>query len=169
MSDATTRPAALSARIRSKAAPNSGSPAARTMSICTFNSRAAASRRFNCESVVGLVGLTRTATRRAVDITSTSNWSRFGLRSTFNEATPVILPAGWVRFSTKPSATGSPPISKTIGIEVVAALAASAAGAPPGATMTSTRRLTSSAASAVRRLCWPSAQRNSISTFRPST
>jgi hypothetical protein len=69
-------------------------PALRTFFKSNFNSRAAASRRFNCESVVGLVGLTRIATRRAVAITSTSNWSRFGLRSTFNEATPVILPAG---------------------------------------------------------------------------
>ena len=45
--------------------------------------------------------------------------------------TPVTLPPGRFRLATRPSLTGSPPIVKTIGIVVVAALAASAAGVPP--------------------------------------
>ena len=76
------------------------------------------------DSVVGLVGLTRTATERPPGIASRRNCSRFALRSTLNEVTPVMLPAGRPKLSTRPSAIGSPPISKTIGIEVVADLAA---------------------------------------------
>ena len=40
--------------------------------------------------------------------------------------TPVRLPPGRLRLATRPSWTGSPPVAKTIGIVVVAALAASA-------------------------------------------
>ena len=42
--------------------------------------------------------------------------------------TPVMLPPGRLRLGTRPSWTGSPPVSKTIGMVVVAAFAASAAG-----------------------------------------
>ena len=42
--------------------------------------------------------------------------------------TPVTLPPGRLRLATRPSLTGSPPVAKTIGTVVVAALAASAAG-----------------------------------------
>ena len=42
--------------------------------------------------------------------------------------TPVTLPPGRLRLATRPSLTGSPPVAKTIGIVVVAALAASAEG-----------------------------------------
>ena len=61
--------------------------------------------------------------------------------------TPVALPPGLLRLATRPSATGSPPPEKTIGIFVAAALAAIAV-APPVATITSTCRRTRSAASA---------------------
>src|SRR5262249_48891724 len=37
---------------------------------------------------------------------------------------PVMLPPGWLRLVTKPSRTGSEPVVKTIGMVVVAALAA---------------------------------------------
>ena len=42
--------------------------------------------------------------------------------------TPVTLPPGRLRLATRPSRTGSEPSSKTIGMVVVAAFAASAAG-----------------------------------------
>ena len=74
----------------------------------------------------------------AVGTSSCSSSSRFGPSSTVNEVTPVTLPPGRLRLATRPTSTGSPPIAKTIGIVVVAALAASAAGVPPVATITAT-------------------------------
>ena len=56
-----------------------------------------------------------------------------------------------------------------MGIVAVAAFAASAAGVLPGATITFTRRRTKSAAKTGNRSFWPSAQRKSIVTLRPST
>src|SRR6478736_2620648 len=44
---------------------------------------------------------------------------------------PVTLPPGRLRLVTSPSVTGSAPTAKTIGIVVVAALAANAAGVLP--------------------------------------
>ena len=64
----------------------------------------------------------------AVGTNSCSSSSRFGATSTVNWVTPVTLPPGRFRLATRPSWTGSPPISKTIGMVVVAAFAASAAG-----------------------------------------
>lgn len=52
---------------------------------------------------------------------SRTNSSNFGATSTFNEVTPVILPLGRLRLATSPAATGSAAISKTIGIDLVAA------------------------------------------------
>lgn len=69
---------------------------------------------------------------------------------------------------TIPVLTGSPPITNTIGISVVAALAAMAVGVPPVATMTLTERRTNSVASSGNRSNLPSAQRKSIVAFRPS-
>ena len=45
-----------------------------------------------------------------------------------------------LRLADKTASTGSPPIAKTIGIVVVAVLAASADGCPPVATITATLR-----------------------------
>ena len=58
---------------------------------------------------------------------SCSNSSRFGATSTFNWVMPVTLPPGRLRLATRSSGTGSLPISKTIGMVVVAAFAAMAA------------------------------------------
>jgi len=58
---------------------------------------------------------------------------------------------------------------KTMGIVMVAALAAKAEGVPPVAAMTATCRRTNSAASAGSRSYWTSAQRYSIARFSPST
>src|SRR5262249_51218371 len=53
---------------------------------------------------------------------------------------PVALPPGRARLATRPSLTGSSGMVKTIGIVVVAALAASAGSEPPVATITATCR-----------------------------
>ena len=44
----------------------------------------------------------------------------------------MTLPPGRLRLATRPALTGSPPTVKTIGMVVVAALAASAAEGPAG-------------------------------------
>src|SRR5271166_3767375 len=77
-----------------------------------------------------------------------------------------------VRFdplATKPIATGSPPEPKTMGIVVVAALAANVAWVDKGVAITATWSRTRSAAISGRRSLWSSAQRYSILTFWPST
>jgi hypothetical protein len=71
---------------------------------------------------------------------------------------PVMLPPGRLRLATSPSATGSPPMVKTMGSVVVARLAASAAGSPPVDAITATWRCTRSAASAGNRSSRPSLQ-----------
>jgi hypothetical protein len=53
---------------------------------------------------------------------------------------PVRLPPGRARLDTRPSLTGSSPLPNTMGIVVVAALAASVAAVVPGVTITLTRR-----------------------------
>ena len=87
---------------------------------------------------VGLFGLTATANILLPGRTSRMNSRRLRETSTLRLDTPVRLPPGRDRLLTMPRATGSPPISKTIGIVVVAAFAANATSAPPGATITDT-------------------------------
>jgi hypothetical protein len=60
---------------------------------------------------------------------------------------------------------GSLPMSKTIGMIVVAALAASDADVLPSVAITATRRRIRSAAKSGSRTSCPAAQRNSIATF----
>src|SRR2546425_3281793 len=67
---------------------------------------------------------------------------RFPVRSTPMSVFPVMLPPGWERLVTRPEPTGSETAVKTMGIEVVAPLAARAAGVV-AATITSTLRRTS--------------------------
>jgi DNA-binding beta-propeller fold protein YncE len=52
--------------------------------------------------------------------------------------TPVILPPGRLRLATRPALTGSAPLTKTIGIDDVAAFAASTGAGPPVAAITAT-------------------------------
>jgi hypothetical protein len=61
-----------------------------------------------------------------------------------------MLPPGRLRLATRPVWTGSPPPLKTIGMVVVADLAADAAAVLPGVAMTATRRRTRSAANSGR-------------------
>src|SRR5262249_46842993 len=83
--------------------------------------------------------------------------------------TPVTLPPGLFMLVTRPSWTGSPPVWKTIGIVVVAALAARPGADVTHAAMTLTWWRTRSAASAGNRSYLPSAHRYSIAMLRPST
>jgi hypothetical protein len=73
---------------------------------------------------------------------------RFAESSAAKKETPVKLPPGLLRLDTKPNATGSKPLVKTIGILAVAALADYALTIPPVATINDTPRRTSSSASA---------------------
>ena len=112
-----------------------------------------------------MAGLTSTATRTALGTNSCRSASRFAANSLEKKLIPVRLPPGRARLATRPSLTGSSPTPKTIGIVVVAALAASAAWLPASVAITATRRRTKSAASAGRRSNWPSSQWYSIVTF----
>ena len=113
-------------------------------------------------------GLTNTAMRAASGTNSRRSPSRFAARSAAKKLTPVRLPPGRAKLSTRPSLTGSLPVLKTMVIIVVAALAACADGVSIAA-MTATRRRTRSTASAGSRSVWFSAQRYSIATLSPSS
>jgi hypothetical protein len=80
---------------------------------------------------------------------------------------PVMLPPGCARLSTRPVVTGSVTPMNTIGIVVVACLAACAAFVVT-ATRTSGLGSTSSAASAGSRPNPPPSCRNSMTRFSPS-
>ena len=81
--------------------------------------------------------------------------------------TPVTLPPGRPRLATRPAATGSRFPYTTIGIVVVAALAARAA-AVPTVTIASTRDSTSSRASRGSAATSPPAKRCSSTRFTPT-
>jgi hypothetical protein len=57
---------------------------------------------------------------------SLSSSSLFATSLLTRKLTPVRLPPGRLRLATRPSSTGSPPVTKTIGSVDVAGLAASA-------------------------------------------
>ena len=113
--------------------------------------------------------MTSTANALAFGSNSCISSTRFGATYTFNDVMPVTLPSGRLRLFTSPAATGSTPVSKIIGIVLVAALAAIAEALLPGVAITATWRRTRSAASAGNRSFWPLAQRYSILTLRPSS
>src|SRR5262245_22136359 len=130
--------------------------------------RAAASTSLNVASVLAaFAGLTSTATRAALGTSSRMSSSRFATNSADKKLMPVMFPPGRARLATRPSLTGSSARMKTMGIVVVAALAANAPF--ESVAITATCRRTSSVASAGSRSIWFSAQRYSIATFSPST
>src|SRR5262249_15111223 len=94
--------------------------------------------------------------------------SRLPLSSGAKVDSPVMFPPGRARLATNPLLTGSVSFAMTMGIVVVASLAARVANVPV-VTTTSTLRRTSSAASAGRRSFFPSAYRGSMRMFFPST
>ena len=88
-----------------------------------------------------VLGTAKNAMTLAAGTSSCSKASRFATDSTLNQLMPVTLPPGRLRLDTKPTSTGSCPLLKTIGIDVVAALAASPDSTVPVAAMTLTWRL----------------------------
>ncbi len=130
--------------------------------------RAAASNRFSYTPASGLLELKMMATVTRRGTASLSSSSHFpGMPSVFCKDNPVRLPPGRARLSTRPASTGSPIPATTIGIDVVACLAAIAAEVPV-TMMRSTRASTRSRISAGYRSTRPSAQRSSITRLRPS-
>ena len=81
----------------------------------------------------------------AAGINFRNNSWRFPPSATVKRLTPVMFPPGRARLAMRPNFTGSSPLVITIGIDAVAALAASAAGGEKAA-ITSTCRRTKSAA-----------------------
>jgi hypothetical protein len=67
----------------------------------------------------------------AVGISWCTASSRFASSVRFRLLTPVTLPPGRLRLATMSALIGSEPVSNTIGIVAVAALAARAAGVAP--------------------------------------
>src|SRR5262249_44600870 len=105
-------------------------------------------------ALVVLAGLTSTATRTALGAKSCKSPRRLATSSPKKILTPVALPPGRARLATSPSLTGSSATRKTIGVVVVAALAASAAPGTSGA-ITATRLPTRSVMSDGKRLYPP--------------
>ena len=114
-----------------------------------------------------LVGASRRPTRASLGTASLSISSILVFSSGFKLASPVTFPAGRARLATRPAPTGSPALAITMGIVVVALLAANAAPVP-ATTIRSTLRRTRSAASSGRRSGFCSANRYSMAIFFPS-
>ncbi len=76
----------------------------------------------------GSVALSKAAKRRAEGIISRMSWTFFPPSSEATPATPVTFPPGRARLATSPVSMGLPAGAMTIGIAVVAAFAARAAG-----------------------------------------
>ena len=123
---ATMRASARSRPIVAKAA--SISPIVVALNIWIWSPMAGAA---SCTSrnvgpaVPALAGLTRTAIRTAFGTKSCKSRSPLAATSALKRLMPVKLPPGRARLATRPSLTGSSPTPKTMGIVVVAALAAS--------------------------------------------
>ena len=109
----------------------------------------------------------RSPTRASLGTASLSISSLLVFSSSAKLESPVTLPPGRARLATKPAPTGSPAFVITMGMVVVALLAANAAGVPE-TTIRSTLRRTRSAASSGRRSGFCSANRYSMVIFFPS-
>ncbi len=107
-----------------------------------------------------------TASRRRWGTTSPRSSSRLLATSVDWSESPVTLPPGRARLTTKPPRTGSVANAKTMGIIAVADFTVGTEG--PSVTMRSTWRWTNSAAISASRSGRAFYQRYSISTVRPS-
>jgi hypothetical protein len=94
-------------------------------------------------SVLALFGFTSIPMVVALGTSCRSSSKRFAPNWVAKKTTPVTLPSGRLRLATSPCATGSPPVAKTIGTVVVAALTGMAAIVSP--TITANRRPSRSA------------------------
>ena len=116
----------------------------------------------------GKSGFWRTATGPNSGRTSLSNSSLLPSSAAARRLSPVMFLPGRARLATNPAATGSAPLAAmTMGIVVVACLAAWTIGLPL-ATITSTRNRTSSAARSRTLAGFAPVQRGSSAMFRPS-
>ena len=125
------------------------------MSSCPIR-RAASSASPICDAVVGSLGLMRYAITVAAGTSSRSNPICLAPSNRWKLVTPVAFPPGRLRLATKPVCTGSAPTLKTIGIVLVASVAAFAESSPPLVTMMETCRRTNSSASFCARSYSPS-------------
>src|SRR5262249_47523137 len=140
------------------------------------SSRAAASTsRVSISKVGEFIGSPSQAMVAGGGTNSCSSSRRFVCKGPDPKLTPVILPPGRLRLSTRPVSIGSPPLTNTIGMVEVAARATRMEIFGP--TITAPCRCARSAASAGSRSSLFSAQRISIATlwssmnpasFRPS-
>src|SRR5215475_3478304 len=108
----------------------------------------------------------RIAMRETFGAASLRTSRRLTLSSSVMEVTPVTLPPGRERLATSPCSTGSSDDPITIGIVLMAALAAMVS-APAVVRMRSTFNWTNSVARAGRRSSRNSAQRRSTTMFCP--
>ena len=108
----------------------------------------------------------RSPTRASLRTASLSISSLLVFSSTAKLDSPVTLPPGRARLATKPDPTGSPAFAITMGMVVVALLAALAGGSPV-VTIKSTLRRTRSAASSGSRSAFSSENRYSMAIFFP--
>ena len=115
-----------------------------------------------------LAGLRRTPSLATRGISGRINSTCFAPSSASIDVVPVPLPPGRARLPIRPAPIGLPPCTMTIGIVLVACLAAVVA-ATVDATRTSTLLDTSSCASSLNRCAFPSAWRSSIRMDLPST
>ena len=85
------------------------------------------------DAVLSTIAVTKAGTviAPAVGTTSCNSCKRFASITLEKVTTPVRLPPGRFRLSTRPNFTGSLPFTNTMGIVVVTAFAASADAAPP--------------------------------------
>ena len=100
---------------------------------------------FPCLRRPGSCGFHSNATRESFGMVSLSNSSRLPANTGAMVVNPVTFPPGRARLSTNPAETGSDRLKQTMGIVLVAFLAARAS-LTPGVTITSTLRRTSSSA-----------------------
>ena len=139
--------------------------------ICAFIARAATSiscRMFCAVSSPKPPGCQRTAIRLACGTIALSSSMRLATSPAARVVTPVMFPPGRARLATRSLPTGSATKVKTMGMVVVACLAARAASVV-NVTMTSGLSRTSSAASAGSSSSRPAAQRWSTTRLCPST
>ena len=87
-------------------------------------------------------GFSSIAIRLAEGTSSCSRPKRFASTAVISILTPVALPPGLAKLSTRPSLIGSTPLINTSGIVFVTALTASAVTGPPTAAITATLRVT---------------------------
>ena len=100
--------------------------------------RPAASVSSACDSAEAMRGSTSKPKRSTLGSNSRINPSCFGPNEKKIMPTPVTFPPGRLMLATRPSRTGSPAVTNSIGIVRVAAFAASADSDPPTVTMTLT-------------------------------